>query len=139
MIIKKPRISKTINSQSFILKTGEAFVKAQKTKTNRYFVKSKNATFGVRGTQFFVSAIKKDNVWMCVNEGSVAVKTQASKKYIVVNAGEGVVIDSPKLPKARRYTWTKNLNWKMNGSYNEIKDSTIIENLDYVIENFDYD
>jgi ferric-dicitrate binding protein FerR (iron transport regulator) len=96
---------------------------------------------GVRGTNFFVSSAKdKKNIWMCVNEGKVAVSFKDKPdKNIVVKAGEGVVINSNSLPEVKQYSWTKELNWKTEGNFKEIEDKTNIQNINYNLKNFHYD
>jgi ferric-dicitrate binding protein FerR (iron transport regulator) len=137
LIVPTPHKKNKVNKNTYILKAGEIFIKANKTKRNHFKVHAKNVTMGVRGTQFFVS--NYDNVWMCVNEGSVNVSVKQAKGSVVVNAGEGVNINSNKLPVVKEYAWTKNLNWKMSGKYEKINDTTDIQSLNYDIENFDYD
>ena len=100
---------------------------------------------GVRGTMFFVSTPKfsknvKVNTWMCVNEGSVAVYTKEdSKKFVLVKEGEGVVVNSPKLPEVKKYSWTKELNWKFEGKFKDVEDKTNIQNIKYDLDDFNYD
>lgn len=128
---------KTTNVYSLIV--GEIFIKANQKKNETYQVKTKNTIMGVRGTQFFISSGKDKNVWMCVNEGKVAVSINGQEGEVLVREGEGVVINSNRLPKVKQYAWTKKLNWKLNGNYEELKDETNIQNLNYDLENFNYD
>lgn len=139
--IKKPLVTKSSTSHSFLLESGQMFIKATRTKRNRYNVKTRHAVMGVRGTQFFVSTSKKDKAldWMCVNEGTVEVKVNNKKGFVLVNAGEGVAIDGKKLPKVKKYKWTKGLNWELKGDYKALKDNTDIENINYDLENVEYE
>jgi len=141
--IEKPRTnkSKTKTLYSYALKYGDMFVKAKKNKANSFRVIAKDTVMGVRGTNFFVSSSKAEkNIWMCVNEGKVAVsyKSKPSKK-VLVNAGEGVHMNSDKLPTPKPVEWTRNLNWKTSGSFEEIEDKTDIRNKSYDLKNFDYE
>ena len=99
------------------------------------------AVMGVRGTQFFVSsAPKKKNVWMCVNEGEVQVYFKENpNKFVSVKEGQGVVINSDNLPEVKNYEWTKKLNWKLEGSAEEIEDKTDIQGINYNLKDFVYE
>ena len=126
---------------SYVLDFGEIFLDIKKNSKSKHRVQSKNATLGVRGTKFFVSSEKsKKKIWMCVNEGEVSVfPSNNFKKYVIVKAGEGVVVDSDKLPEVKKYKWTKKLNWKFSGTYEQLKDETNIRNINYKLESFEYD
>lgn len=139
--IQVPKRNKGIREYSFLLKHGDIFVKAKSGKKRRYKVKVRDAIMGVRGTNFFVSSAKvKKNIWMCVNEGVVAVYFKnAPKKLILVKKGEGVVINSKELPEVKQYSWTKELNWKNEGDFEEISDKTNIQNINYDLKNFNYE
>jgi hypothetical protein len=141
LIIEKPLKTKSTSSFSYILSKGEIFVKATRTNQNRYNVKTKPATMGVRGTQFFVSSTgkSKGQDWMCVNEGKVEVTVDNVKGTVLVNEGEGVAISGGILPKKKRYKWTKALNWKLDGDAKEIEDKTKIQNINYDLENKEYE
>lgn len=141
LLLEKPEVKEKTVMHSYLLKFGEVFVKAKKTEKNRYQVRSKNAVMGVRGTQFFVSSEQsKKNIWMCVNEGEVAVSfSETPDKVAQVKAGEGVLIDSNELPQAKKYKWTKDLNWKFEGDFEAINDKTNIRDMGYDLESFEYD
>ncbi|HXH76632.1 MAG TPA: FecR domain-containing protein [Bacteriovoracaceae bacterium] len=82
---------------------------------NRKFkVETKQAVMGVRGTQFFVQATGKDDLWMCVEEGVVNVVSKGSKNPVDVPAGKGVFISPKEISKPQAYAWTKGINWKMD-------------------------
>ncbi len=139
ILAPKKKSSTTYNR--YLLKFGEAFVKAKRTKTQRYHVKARNAVMGVRGTQFFISVSNLGNkdLWMCVNEGQVEVSVEGNTKTVKVNAGEGILVNSNQLPEVKKYDWTKKLNWKMQGSYKDIKDETHMNHVHYDIKSFDYE
>lgn len=121
---------------------GEAFFKYIRSKApkRKLRVFAKNTVMGVRGTQFFVALSNKEkNIWMCVNEGKVAVNVNKSKKAQIVSAGEGVLITGNKNPTPKQYKWTKNLNWKMKGSYKEINDTVDLSKINYDETNLLYD
>jgi hypothetical protein len=138
LVINKPKTKNKTTLNSYILKAGEIFIKAQRTKKNRYSVRSRSATMRVRGTNFFVSS-SKETLWMCVNEGSVEVIIKNIVGKVLVNEGEGVNISKNTLPEVKKYDWTKNLNWKMKGNLKEIEDKTNIQNMKYDLEEMDYD
>lgn len=97
----------------------------------KFKIKTKNAAMGVRGTQFFVSANESD-VWMCVQEGVVAV--EKGKTVVEVPAGKGVFVDKKDVSKPAAFAWTKKINWKMDPKEGEL-DHKINLNYD-VLENF---
>lgn len=79
----------------------------------KFQVRTKSTVFGVRGTQFFVEAVSDEDAWMCVNEGEVVAANTAGQK-VVVPAGLGIFSDSKKVSPAKKYAWTKGINWKMD-------------------------
>jgi len=137
--IEKPSVTENKKNYSFALKIGEAFVKAHKTEKTSYSVKTNNAVFGVRGTQFFITSTPENPSWMCVNEGEVEVKLIHNKEKIIVKAGMGVSVEKNKIPTPHKYKWTKNLNWKMEGEINDVIDTVNLESINYKIEEQDYD
>ena len=137
--IEKPLVINDKKNYSFALKRGEAFVKAHRTEKTSYSVKTNNAVFGVRGTQFFVTSSPENPSWMCVNEGEVEVKLTDKKEKIIVKAGMGVSVEKNKIPTPHKYKWTKNLNWKMEGDIAEVIDTVNLESINYKIEEQDYD
>ncbi len=81
-------------------------------------VRTKNTVFGVRGTQFFVSASDGPDAWMCVQEGVVNVAKKS--KTVDVPAGKGVFIDDKDISEPKSYEWTKGINWKMDPKEGEL-------------------
>ena len=77
---------------------------------------------GVRGTRFFTSyGISKNQSktddWMCVDAGTVEVADITKKNSLMINSGEGILIDATKgLTEPKSYEWTKKLNWEMDPS-----------------------
>lgn len=95
-------------------------------------VKVKMASFGVRGTQFFVSTSSETDAWMCVNEGTVVVTQE--KKNVEVPAGKGVFVDKADVSRPAAFAWTRKINWKMDASEGDLDQNV---NLNYdVLENF---
>jgi hypothetical protein len=143
VIIQKPVNKKGKRVNSLYLSAGQAFIKVMGNKTHGFEVKAKNAVMGVRGTQFFAALVEnpdeEENVWMCVNEGQVIVQVADNKNPVLVNKGEGILINSDKNPIAKQYEWTKKLNWKMEGKYKHIKDTTNLKDVYYDAEGFEYD
>ncbi|MFP5384681.1 MAG: FecR domain-containing protein [Bacteriovoracia bacterium] len=101
-------------------------------KKKSFKIKTRAVSMGVRGTQFFVQATGKDDVWMCVNEGVVNVLK--NKKSVDVPAGKGVFVDQKEISKPAAFAWTKKINWKMNPDQGEL-DHKINLNYD-ILENF---
>ena len=117
------------NSTLLTLVRGSSFFKKNPKIKGKLNVKTKTATLGVRGTQFFVSYGKKlkDDVFMCVNKGSVFVTTD-NKKGTIVNEGEGVNINSQKkISRPRFLPWTKDLNWSLNPKSKKLENDAAIE------------
>jgi hypothetical protein len=118
-------------------------LKAKVSKGEKFKVVTKSASLGVRGTEFFVSYGKsKDSkdVWMCVNEGLVAVSPKNSKTEKLVKAGEGVHISDPKtVTDPAQLPWTKKLNWRLSSSDGDLENKVNIEDAYTDILDMDYD
>ncbi len=102
------------------LKSGSVFSKIPKQKLkNQFKVVTPTAVMGVRGTHFFTAygtnVDHPSDAWMCVEEGSVGVTTKNSKKVVIVNKGEGVLVTDKKgVTPPQKYAWTKKLNWNLD-------------------------
>jgi hypothetical protein len=83
----------------------------------QFSVSTKKVSMGVRGTQFFVSYDDLNNVWMCVEEGTVNVN-DGKKQNVDVKAGEGLFVVDEKVGKPKKYEWTKKINWEMDETKN---------------------
>ena len=125
---------------------GEAFFTVLKekivSKKDKFIVKNKFTSMGVRGTKFFVSSAvnKKDDLWMCVNEGLVAIQSLQDKAETLVKAGEGIVSNRKQgTSKPRPLPWTKNLNWNMDPKYGDLENKVKIEEAYFDLLNQDYD
>tara|TARA_Y100000296_G_C5165666_1_gene254426 strand:- start:1543 stop:2229 length:687 start_codon:yes stop_codon:yes gene_type:complete len=123
--VYKPKSNQTL----IHLLKGSSFFKKDPQVKGKLNVKTRVASMGVRGTQFFVSygKDKKDDVFMCVNKGSVWVSSD-KKKAIIVNEGEGVNINSKrKISRPKFLPWTKNLNWSLNPSAKNLENDAKIQ------------
>ena len=65
----------------------------------------------VRGTEFFIAygrtVEENPDVWLCVNEGSVAVVVESGDE-VVVNEGEGVnILSGSRITDPRFFPWTE--------------------------------
>ena len=115
------------------LSRGSMFAKVTKRLSGREFrVRTTSAVAAVRGTEFFTaygrSHGKNSDLWVCVNEGSVELKTTKSKKGLLVPAGQGVLIQSGlDFTKPQAYGWTKNLNWNMDAEKGAVEDKTNLD------------
>ncbi len=91
-------------------------VKNEMNKDHKLTLKTKTASMGVRGTQFFTSYGKADaqDVWMCVNEGAVEVKSSEDKKPVLVKKGEGIRVTKNQTSNPRFLPWTAKLNWNFD-------------------------
>ncbi len=103
-----------------------------KVKKKSFEIKTKNAVFGVRGTEFFVSTNKEEQSWMCVKEGTVNAKSL--NQNIDVSAGLGVFVGRGGVSKPEAFKWTKGINWEVENA-NLIKEHNV--NLKYdLLEQF---
>lgn len=135
---------------SVLLRAGSAFVKVLKEDTEageKFILRTRSTSMGVRGTEFFAAYGKseadgrinsKTDVWMCVNEGLVAIKAK-DKKIVEVKAGEGVrVKKGKKTSKPRPLAWTRKLNWAMDPK-EDLVNKVNIEEAYYDLLDQDYD
>jgi ferric-dicitrate binding protein FerR (iron transport regulator) len=119
------QLSDPIKSEVF-LHSGALFSRIKKSKETHFRVRTKTVTMGVRGTQFYTSygeeEKQKQDVWMCVNEGLVAVES-VSEEPVLVKEGMGVFVPvGKKVTEPKPYGWTKNLNWNMDPAKGEVAD-----------------
>lgn len=148
--IQPPKQTKSGKKRrGIILKAGSVFVnaaqKALKKDGSTLVVKTKFASMGVRGTEFFVSYStsekekQKKDIWMCVNEGQVVVFNRKTRTKTFVNQGEGIQVPFGKdTSKPRPLAWTKKLNWSMNPKTDVVNKIDIREAY-YDLLNVDYD
>ena len=114
----------------FRLLKGSSFFSKNKSNKGQMTVKARGVSMGVRGTVFFVSYGKKkpEDVYMCVNKGVVAVKSDKDSKEVLVKEGQGVVIAKGKETSNPKFLpWTKNLNWKLSPSEKDLINKADIE------------
>ena len=121
-----------------------SFIKPKKDKKKHFRIKTKAAVVGVRGTKFFVSygpSKNPNDSWVCVNEGSVEVKSRKGKQKRIVNAGEGVSIfyKTKAVSEPAKLEWTKNINWELNSEAKDLKNKISIEDAYKDLLDVDYD
>lgn len=127
------------------LSLGQAFfniVKKNILKNNhiKFKVKTNSTVMGVRGTEFFASYGKNNDIWMCVNEGIVTIKAENDSKETSVKKGEGVLVKNGKeTSEPRPLPWTKNLNWSMNPSEKDLANKIKIQEAYKDELDYDYD
>lgn len=132
MEITKLSMSSKENETLYTLVKGSGFFEFPKNKKRKAGVRTKTAALGIRGTRFFVAHGKEEgkgqDVWMCVDEGLVAVATSSTKTPVIVKAGEGVKLAQGldvSAPKA--LPWTKKLNWKLDPTLGDLDNTVSIE------------
>jgi hypothetical protein len=126
------------------LETGGVFSRVAKSLRRKYFIRTDAAVAGVRGTEFFVAYGRTiddlPDVWLCVNEGSVRVNVEETGDQTTVRAGLGInIVGGRKLTKARRYPWTRRLNWNVDPSKGEVEDNTDLDQAYSDLLDQDYD
>jgi ferric-dicitrate binding protein FerR (iron transport regulator) len=124
-------LSDPTKSEVFLY-SGALFSKIKKAQDTHFKVRTKTAVMGVRGTQFYTSygveEKQKQDVWMCVNEGLVAVETADEKTPVMVKEGLGVFVPTgKKVTEPKPYAWTKELNWNMDPNKGDVVDHTEIK------------
>ena len=132
------------NGVSVKLSDGGVFSKIAGKLGRDYSVTTQYAVAGVRGTEFFVAVGRKiddsPDIWLCVNEGSVAVFIPDAGDTVVVEEGLGInIIGGIKLTQPRRYPWTQKLNWNMNPQAGGVVDKTDLEEAYSDLLDQDYD
>ena len=117
-------------------------LKSKITKHDKFIVKTRNASLGVRGTEFFVSYGKESSgdAWMCVNEGLVTVTPKENRLSVKVKAGEGVQIqDTKSVTEPKPLPWTRNLNWKFDSKEGDLVNKVDIQDAYTDLLDQDYD
>lgn len=137
-------IGKTKGAPDLTLRAGGVFaeVKPQR-KGSPFVIRTKAVVMGVRGTRFFAAyekvAEKEGQLWMCVNEGVVAVETNG-KDPVPVSAGMGISVpDGKDVTPPKAYGWTKKLNWNMDPAQGEVEDKSSARSRyeDLIDQNYD--
>ena len=118
------------------LNRGGVFAKVRKMAGQDFSVSTPSAVAGVRGTQFFMAygedPERQEDLWLCVNEGTVAVTIPATRQSVLVDQGEGISIPDGKfLTQPRAYRWTENLNWNTDPASGAVRDSTSMNPADW--------
>jgi hypothetical protein len=115
------------------LSLGSVFAKVTKRLPGGEFrVRTKTAVAAVRGTEFFTAFGREQgaarDLWLCVHEGAVEVRTDAGKAPVLVPAGKGVLIKSGlDATKPEAFAWTRNLNWNMDPEKGGVADATNLD------------
>lgn len=115
------------------LTLGSVFAKVTKRLPGAEFhVRTKTAVAAVRGTEFFTAFGRAQgesrDLWVCVNEGAVEVRTDAGKPPVRVPRGKGLLIKSGlDATRPQAYDWTKTLNWNMDPDKGAVADATDLD------------
>jgi len=116
-----------------LLSLGSVFAKVTKRLPGAEFrVRTRTAVAAVRGTEFFTAygrdGGKERDLWVCVNEGAVEVRTAASKAPVRVPQGKGILVKSGlDATKPQAFDWTKTLNWNMDPKSGALDDKTNLD------------
>jgi hypothetical protein len=111
------------------LVSGSIFSKVKRKLIKSYSVEADTVLAGVRGTEFFIAYGRKveetPDIWLCVNEGSVEVSVEGITESAIVKEGEGInIVAGKKLTKAKKYPWTRDLNWNTEPGEGSVEDNT---------------
>jgi ferric-dicitrate binding protein FerR (iron transport regulator) len=123
---------------------GSIFSRVKRRFVKSYTVKAETVLAGVRGTEFFVAYGREiedtPDIWLCVNEGSVAVAVEGQRRSTIVKEGEGInIVGGNKLTKPKKYPWTKDLNWNTDPGSGDVKDTTNLDSAYSDLLDQDYD
>jgi len=129
---------------SLFLKRGGVFSRIQKNAGNNYSIRTSTVTAAVRGTEFFMAygerGTRGQEMWLCVNEGNVAVTGKSKVHPIMVAAGLGVYIDTDgDITPPTKFNWTKRLNWNTDPDKGSVQDNTSVIEVYRNFFNEDYD
>lgn len=144
-LIIKAIPEKKSGTTKLTLLSGNSFIKVLKGKLrkgqkSKLTLRTRTAAMGVRGTEFFASYGSGKDVWMCVNEGTVSVRSKDEKKATLVNEGEGIVIkNGTSTSKPKPLAWTRKLNWNMNPKSGDVENKVSIESAYSDLLDEDYD
>ena len=135
-------LSDLTQQTSVRLERGGLFSRIRRLAGRSFTVRTPSVAAGVRGTEFFMAygrtVEEKPDVWLCVNEGTVAVA--AGDSEVMVNAGEGVnILGSSRITDPRFFSWTQELNWNMDPVRGPVKDDTDLDGAYSDLLDIDYD
>ncbi len=90
---------------------------------NRLKVKTKTASMGVRGTEFFIHATQDGQTLVAVKSGVVLAKHKDKNIGIPLTSKEGVVFNEDgSSAKLNPPSWYKEINWDVNSSGKKLED-----------------
>lgn len=117
----QPRHEGNLNHGSVMVRV-EKLLRGEK--GAKVFLRTRTTALAVRGTEFYVAYGRDGDVWTCVNEGQVALRSRTERNITIVNAGEGVVTAKGfSTSKPEPVLWTKRLNWTMTPAEGDISPS----------------
>jgi ferric-dicitrate binding protein FerR (iron transport regulator) len=119
------------------LSRGTVFAKIGKTAAgNGFSIRHQTVVASVRGTLFYFALhrklLKSDDLWICVNEGSIDVRETARNKSVTVKEGEGILVKgATDVTPPKVYEWTKKLTWNMDPSKGPVIDQRVLKGDDF--------
>jgi hypothetical protein len=140
----RTRIGRLEEQVNVELERGGLFALIRRAIQGGFSVNTETVVAGVRGTQFFVAfgrtVENRPDVWLCVNEGEVAVEVPDTGESTVVREGEGInILDGVRLTDAQFYDWTRDLTWNMDPDRGEVFDDTNLDEAYADLLDQDYD
>jgi ferric-dicitrate binding protein FerR (iron transport regulator) len=110
IVLKKYSSSRTGRQSNVKLNKGSLFASVRRLKRKSTFqVTAVNTTAGVRGTEFYVSIDKKENVTVEVNTGVIEV--EAENKKVIVRDLQGTIVKKGNAPRQPKTINRRNVKW----------------------------
>ena len=121
----------TLNAGSLFARVARQSAAVARTAAG-FEVRTPTVVAGVRGTEFFVAYGRTvedaPDLWLCVNEGTVAVAVAGAGEPTLVQEGEGLnILAGRRATDPRRYPWTRELNWNFDPTAGDVADATNLD------------
>lgn len=127
LTLEGKQLDKDDNSEEktfFFLKVGNIlvnYINKNKDK-NRLKVRTKNASMGIRGTEFFINTTEAQETLVAVKSGVVLAKHNSKKTGVPLSSEEGVVFTSDGASEMLTPPkWYKHINWNLDSTTKDIE------------------
>ena len=108
---------------TMVLKAGSLLINYNNKNRNKNSlqVKTKSASLGVRGTEFFTYNDESDNLSMTVDSGEVNVKSNEGEEAKSVKNGNGTIVAKDgSVPDPKKMDWSEKVNWEVDPKKGEL-------------------